>query len=176
MRYLQFAFSYKGVLSRTEFLFVLLSNYIISIVVSGVVFAALGSVMVNPHELEHIIPVVVMLIMLVAMSSPAVRRVKDMGAKGWWVLGLVVPYLNVGVLLAKLAKADGVVSQPEINVIQNWFTNALDFSKEQQEKAIQLFRAAKNSDISFEQYARNFSTCHKENIELFAVKYNDAEV
>lgn len=305
MRYLQFAFSYKGVLSRTEFLFVLLSNYIISIIVSVVVFAALGSVMVNPHELEGVVPVAVMLIMLAAMSSPAVRRMKDMGAKGWWLLGLVVPYLNFGVLLAllfkpawnqekglrhlfvmmkalaesdghvnrdeadffagfcaelipnqkffslavdnfiqgtsnplfgfdhhlkkylkdgqpslgdrafvmglmtelaqtdgelspeeflllekvhsafglskelpegfdnliamlaKLAKADGVVGQSEINVIQNWFTNALDFSKEQLEKAFQIFREAKNSDISFEQYARNFLEFHKENIELF---------
>ena len=70
-------------------------------------------------------------------------------------------------MLAKLAKADGVVDQSEIDVIQDWFTNALDFSKAQQEKAIQIFRAAKNSDISFEQYARNFLKFHREDIELF---------
>ena len=303
MPYLRFAFSFRGVLSRIEFLCIIVFNYFISIIAFGVVgvfFNAFSS----DEQFEFGMISFATIIMFVFLSSPAIRRLKDIGAKGLWILGLAVPYLNFIVLfsllfrpawnrekgmrhlfamlkifaesdgrinqkegeffyrfctenipddklvlltvdnfirgasnpfigfdhhlkkylikgqptlqdkmfimglavrlaeadgeitpnenllleklhnafglagelpkgfddligmLAKLAKADGVVDKSEIEIVQNWFTYALELSSTQQKKAIEIFKVSKNSSISFDQYARNFFEQHKENIPL----------
>lgn len=59
-------------------------------------------------------------------------------------------------MLAKLAKADGRVSREEIAAIDRFIREGLELDGEGREFAIQIFRAAKDADIPFEQHARTF--------------------
>jgi DnaJ like chaperone protein len=59
-------------------------------------------------------------------------------------------------LFAKIARADGKVTQEEINVIENVMKNQLGMDSASQEMAIKIFRAAKDSPASFESFAEQF--------------------
>jgi len=59
-------------------------------------------------------------------------------------------------MLGKLAKADGYVSQAEINVIDRVMTDNLRLNPQARKLAIEIFNTAKDSDASFESFARQF--------------------
>ena len=59
-------------------------------------------------------------------------------------------------LLAKLAKADGVVSKSEVDVIDELMKRDMRMDRQGRSYAIQIFDAAKDSTDSFEDYARQF--------------------
>lgn len=60
-------------------------------------------------------------------------------------------------MLAKLAKADGQVSRDEIAMVSRFMRDELGLSSEDQKFAQEIFNAAKDSDDSFEDYARQFA-------------------
>jgi DnaJ like chaperone protein len=59
-------------------------------------------------------------------------------------------------LLAKLAKADGVISKSEIDVIDKLMKRDMRMNQQERSYAIQVFDAAKDSRDSFEDYAMQF--------------------
>jgi len=59
-------------------------------------------------------------------------------------------------MLAKIAKADGRVSQEEIASIENFMENDLHLDPESRNTAINIFRQAINSPESFEAFAMQF--------------------
>ena len=59
-------------------------------------------------------------------------------------------------LLAKIAKADGVVTRGEITMVELAFRR-LGFSKESRDYAINVFRKAKDDDHTVYEYAYNFA-------------------
>ncbi len=60
-------------------------------------------------------------------------------------------------MLAKLAKADGQVSQDEIAMVSRFMRDELGLSSDDQQIAQKIFNEAKDSDDSFEDYARQFA-------------------
>ncbi len=62
-------------------------------------------------------------------------------------------FVSVFSMLAKLAKADGAVSQGEVAVIENFIVNTLQLDAERRAFAINAFRVAKNSPEPFEAFA-----------------------
>ena len=61
-------------------------------------------------------------------------------------------------MLAKLAKADGVVTQHEIDVIDRVMRHNMRLTDEARDFAIRVFNEAKNSSQSFADYARQMAT------------------
>lgn len=61
-------------------------------------------------------------------------------------------------MLAKLAKADGRVSDEEIALVRDFMQNQLRLSPQDQNYAIEIFRRAKESPDRFEDYAQQFAT------------------
>ena len=59
-------------------------------------------------------------------------------------------------MLGKLAKADGFVSQAEVDVIDRVMRENLRLDAQARKLAIQIFNAAKDSDATFESFARQF--------------------
>jgi len=59
-------------------------------------------------------------------------------------------------MLGKLAKADGIVSQHEIDIIDNVMINHLKLPPDARKLAVGIFNEAKDSPASFEDYARQF--------------------
>ena len=59
-------------------------------------------------------------------------------------------------MLGKLAKADGFVSQAEVNVIERVMRDNLRLNPQARKLAIEIFNAAKDSDATFESFARQF--------------------
>lgn len=59
-------------------------------------------------------------------------------------------------LLAKLAKADGVVSKEEVQVVDRFITQSLRLNAEQRKIAIDIFYTAKDSSHSFEGFAEQY--------------------
>jgi len=68
--------------------------------------------------------------------------------------------------LAKMAKADGVVSQSEINVMDNFITNALGWDSDARQFAIGVFRRAKNDDTPVEEYLSQFARISNYDLEI----------
>ena len=64
---------------------------------------------------------------------------------------------SAAAMLAKLAKADGVVSRGEIDAVETAFRR-LGFSREAREYAIGVFRKAKDDDHSIYEYAYDFAS------------------
>lgn len=60
-------------------------------------------------------------------------------------------------MLAKICKADGVVSEEELHVIEHFLDYDLQVSEEQRSRAIAIFKKAKESTTSFEEHARQFN-------------------
>ena len=59
-------------------------------------------------------------------------------------------------MLGKLAKADGFVSQAEVDVIDRVMRENLRLDPPARKLAIQIFNAAKDSDATFESFAQQF--------------------
>ena len=59
-------------------------------------------------------------------------------------------------LLAKLAKADGVVSKEEVQVVDRFIKQSLQLDDTQRDIAINIFNTAKNSSHSFEGFAKQY--------------------
>lgn len=59
-------------------------------------------------------------------------------------------------MLGKLAKADGVVTQQEVDVIDRVMRENLRLNPQARDLAIRIFNTAKESDEQFEDYARQF--------------------
>jgi len=59
-------------------------------------------------------------------------------------------------LLAKMAKADGVVTKDEINLVEQFIRRDLGLSQQMRQAAINIFSEAKDSDHSFESFAQQF--------------------
>ncbi|MBR5624934.1 TerB family tellurite resistance protein [bacterium] len=72
-------------------------------------------------------------------------------------------------MLAKMAKADGRVSQSEINYVRNLFVNS-GFSGEKYEYCIRIFRKAKDDVHSIYDYAADFAA-HSPNREIRETLY-----
>lgn len=68
-------------------------------------------------------------------------------------------------LLSKLAKSDGVVSKEEVEIIDDFFLNFVEFDKSQREEAIRLFNQFKDDETPFEVHARRFYESDKGNTE-----------
>jgi DnaJ like chaperone protein len=59
-------------------------------------------------------------------------------------------------MLGKLAKADGFVSQAEVDVIDRVMRDNLRLNPQARKLAIEIFNTAKDSDATFESFARQF--------------------
>ncbi len=69
----------------------------------------------------------------------------------------VVFFVTTFSMLAKMAKADGRVSEEEIELIQDFMQGQLGLSAEDRRYAIEIFRRAKDSPQSFDDFARQFA-------------------
>ncbi len=59
-------------------------------------------------------------------------------------------------MLGKMAKADGVVCQDELKVVEQFMTQNLQLDPQARKVAIGIFNEAKDADTSFEAYAAQF--------------------
>lgn len=67
-------------------------------------------------------------------------------------------FISTFSLLAKMAKADGVVTQNEIDEISRFIDQDLRLDPAKKRFAIEIFRSAKDSEYRFEDYASQFYT------------------
>ncbi len=58
---------------------------------------------------------------------------------------------------AKIAKADGVVSNEEIESLEDFIKNNLKFSAKQRRFAITIFQAAKDDNVTAQEYLKDFN-------------------
>ncbi len=56
--------------------------------------------------------------------------------------------------LAKIAKADGRVSEEEVSKIESFISNKFNFSEDERNFAINIFQKAKSDSVPFEAYAK----------------------
>lgn len=63
---------------------------------------------------------------------------------------------HVFTLCAKVAKADGVVNRNEVNFMERLMRQQFRLTDRAKQDVIRVWKAAKDSDVSFEQYARQF--------------------
>lgn len=61
-------------------------------------------------------------------------------------------------MLAKLAKADGVISKEELRAVETYMTQTLQLRGTSRALAIKLFRKAKDSAKTFEEFAEQYAT------------------
>lgn len=69
-------------------------------------------------------------------------------------------------LLAKLAKADGVITTEEIRTVERIITNTLNVKGEKRLLAIKIFRSAKDSPRTFEQFAEDFRKLFHDDLSM----------
>jgi DnaJ like chaperone protein len=87
-------------------------------------------------------------------------------------------------LLAKLARADGAVSEHEIAAIERFMRDHLNLDEDSRAVAIDIFRKAKESAYSFEDYATQFSEMFRDQRQvlvgmvhvLFTVALSDGPI
>lgn len=60
-------------------------------------------------------------------------------------------------MLGKMAKADGNVSKEELQVVEQFISHNLQLDAEARQFAIGVFNEAKDSDVDFDAYARQFA-------------------
>jgi DnaJ like chaperone protein len=65
-------------------------------------------------------------------------------------------FVSVFSMLAKMARADGRVSQSEIDMVTQFMRQDLRLDAEAEQAAVKIFRAARDSPASFEQFAQQF--------------------
>jgi len=75
-------------------------------------------------------------------------------------------------MLAKLAKADGVVSREEIAVVSRFMKENLGLDPEGQKLAIRIFNQAKNSPDQFEDYAAQFYSLFHNRREIIVTMFD----
>ena len=75
-------------------------------------------------------------------------------------------------MLAKLAKADGVVSREEIAVVSRFMKENLGLDAEGQKLAIRIFNQAKNSPDQFEDYAAQFYSLFHNRREIIVTMFD----
>ncbi|MCL2915560.1 TerB family tellurite resistance protein [Shewanella corallii] len=75
-------------------------------------------------------------------------------------------------MLAKMAKADGVVVSEEISVIDSFLVDGMQFNSEQRKMAIDEFNKAKDSKNSFSDYLLDFSRTHEGRRDLFELTFS----
>jgi len=61
-------------------------------------------------------------------------------------------------MLAKMAKADGHVSEEEIALTRRFMRERLKLGPQEEAYAIEIFRVAKDSDVPFEEFAEQFQS------------------
>ncbi|MEA1927972.1 MAG: co-chaperone DjlA [Candidatus Auribacterota bacterium] len=69
-------------------------------------------------------------------------------------------------MLARLAKADGVVSREEISVIERFMEKNLGLDREGKRLAVRIFNQAKSSSDRFEDYAAQFYSIFQQRREI----------
>lgn len=65
-------------------------------------------------------------------------------------------FISVFSMLAKMARADGVVTRHEIDLVQEFMRRDLRLDPAAQRAAIKVFRTARDSSIPFQDFARQF--------------------
>ncbi len=65
-------------------------------------------------------------------------------------------------MFAKIAKADGVVSKGEIELIDEFFLQILRLTPEARRQAIAVFNQAKSTSIPYEVYVKHFHECFED--------------
>jgi DnaJ like chaperone protein len=60
-------------------------------------------------------------------------------------------------ILAKFCKADGVVSKPEVDLVDSFFSQVLNLTHEERRSAISLFRVSKATQVSFGSQVEDFA-------------------
>ena len=84
----------------------------------------------------------------------------DANSKGGFLTGLEnkqsIYFAATFSMLGKIAKADGTVSQQEVDVIDRIMRENLRLPEDARHLAINIFNAAKDSDDQFEDYAQQF--------------------
>ena len=88
---------------------------------------------------------------LVPQTNKRIHRLRDNEEKQ------AVFFIATFSLLAKLAKADGVVSDDEIRAIDQLMRRDMQMQRHARDYAIQVFNVAKTSAHTFEDYALQFS-------------------
>lgn len=91
---------------------------------------------------------------------------------------------NLFGMLAKLAKADGTVSQEEVHAIDQIMINQLRLDPLSRKRAIDIFQRAKQSPLTFDHYAGNMANTFRGNYQilqtvlaiLFAVASADGRI
>ena len=96
------------------------------------------------------------------------RRVRSVGATGSRDRSMVF-CASVAAMLAKMAKADGVVSRHEIAGVENAFRR-LGFTPAARRYAIEVFRRAKDDRHTIYEYARDFAAA-VESVEVRELFY-----
>jgi len=65
-------------------------------------------------------------------------------------------FISVFSMLAKMARADGVVTQHEIDVVQRFMRDEFTLDSDAERAAVEVFRAAKDSPVGFSEFAQQF--------------------
>ena len=73
--------------------------------------------------------------------------------------------------LAKLAKADGIVSKEEVEKVDDFIKERFKFPSEQRQFAIKVFNHAKDDDVSYEEYASQLAGLLAKNKNALVVFY-----
>ena len=73
---------------------------------------------------------------------------------------------TVIILMAKMAKADGIVTQDEVNLVKNIMINELEFTGSSFDTAKKLFNESKNDSTDYEIYLQQFKDITTNNFEL----------
>jgi DnaJ like chaperone protein len=73
--------------------------------------------------------------------------------------------------LAKIAKADGVVTKEEINKIEDFISSKFNLEGEQRNFAINIFQKAKDDNVSFDDYATQLYSLLKQSPNSLLIFY-----
>ena len=73
--------------------------------------------------------------------------------------------------LAKLAKADGIVSKEEVEKVDDFIKERFKFPSEQRQFAIKVFNHAKDDNVSYEEYASQLAGLLAKNKNALVVFY-----
>ena len=71
-------------------------------------------------------------------------------------------------MFAKIAKADGYVTEEEVKTIKMFMIEHLNLNAESRKKATRLFNEAKNNDEKFLPFAREFSLAYQHDLQTRA--------
>jgi len=79
------------------------------------------------------------------------------------------PLVDLVCMLAKVAKADGVVSKAEVSLIDEFFLLILRLTPDMRKEAIRIFDQAKSSAIPYDIHARGFYEAFQDNPGLLEI-------